>query len=632
MERNHPGRPPADHLLAAVDEAMLARLAPEPVRIRALDLFLLGRVEHRLVSGVRLLGEVRGSRGVYRTVVHVLRGPEGPDAAGQCECPRRARGGLCKHAVALLYAWIHAPETFASVDQRLEHLEERPRGELLELIRRLVEEEPALLAEVDAAIPAPAPPPEEPAPAGGTGPAGTTPGAQGDDGSASRQDPVAAGGREPDSAGAPEPAPDGRVAAAPAGSRPAARPSAWLLELERRADPDPETLHRWADALEAGWAGTQSSPAPLAGPGSPSRALAAAAVDALTLTVTGLLWRQAGLVLAARARGEAAAARWLFRRWEAAARLLTRLEALPTGGSPEALVHGPGTGDPAAGSGTPGTRGAGEPATRDGNGSRAPRHVPGAAGRPGHGVTHPAGQGLAAQPAGGPGRPGPLRSRAAASVAVTAAALGPEALLAGSRFFRETGRYEVALSLARRALAQAGDPDVLAAARQAVAEVWLDRGRPERAVPYLAANFADRPSRAALDALEAAARAAGEWERVAPGVERHLEQRGDAALRAELLLRQNDWRRLAAWLEQPDARSVLPARLLVAAADQLRRPAPELAAVLYREAMARPDAGNPRDLAARWQALQHRLGGGHPVPPGISSGGDGGSPQEDGER
>ena len=577
-------RPAADDLLAAVDEAMLVRLVPEPVRIRALDLFLLGRVEHRLVSGPRLLAEVRGTRGIYRTVVHVLRGPDGPDAAGQCECPRRAAGGLCKHAVALLYAWIHEPGTFASVDQRLQHLEGRPRGELLEVIRRFVEEEPALLEELDAIVP----------------PLATIQ----DEGGAGTDLAVPA-------------APDG-TGARPGSPGPAAGPrrvdlGAWLLQLERRGDPEADTLHQWADALqdlavaartpESARSSRQASPAavepalagssprgdgaapapaprgtpeaaaePLAGPGDAAGTSPAgggegaggapdltagsrgpALHQALLLAVTGLLWRQAGLVLAARVRDEGAAARLLLRRWEGAARLLTRLAALPL---------------------APGSWG-----------NRGPA----------------------------------LRARCLAAIPATAELLGPQALLAASRFFLETGRYGTALRLARRALDRAAEPGQVVAARDALAAVWLARGCPERAVPYLAANFAADPGSDRLEALEEAARAAGQWEAVAPAVERHLEERGDPAALVGFLLRKGDWDRLAAVVERPQVRAALPVRLLVAAADALRRPAPRVAAALYREAMARPDAGNPRDLRARWEALQHRLaregGMGRPEPP-----------------
>ncbi|HEY8394482.1 MAG TPA: hypothetical protein VIK92_06780 [Thermaerobacter sp.] len=158
-------------LLAQIDERLLERIAPEPVRVRALDLFLLGRVRNRLVSGNRLMAEVTGTRDTYLTAVHVLASPDGPDAAARCECPRRPQSGLCKHAVAVLYAWIHEPGSFASLDRRLDRLEALPRADLLALIRRLVELEPSFLAEIDAALPAGAATGGEPAkegePAGG---------------------------------------------------------------------------------------------------------------------------------------------------------------------------------------------------------------------------------------------------------------------------------------------------------------------------------------------------------------------------------------------------------------------------------------------------------------------------------
>ncbi|HEY8551892.1 MAG TPA: hypothetical protein VIL40_00365 [Thermaerobacter sp.] len=535
MDSVRPGvRPTASALMAAVDEAMLQRLVPEPVRVRALDLFLLGRVESRLVSGTRLLGEVRGSRGVYRTVVHILRGPEGPDAAGQCECPRRARAGLCKHAVALLYAWIHEPATFASLDDRLRRLEERPRGQLLELIRRLVEEEPALLSTLDAAGAAP------------------SPGAQ-------------------DGAGGPGEGDRGH-GEAPSLAR-------WVVQLERQPDPEPEELQRWletlaprgaaarpagegrADPPPAGSAGrpaegrAEAPPGPSGGvPGASDRAEAAGLRSALALLLQGALWRQAGLAVAARARGEEAAARWLEERWQALVRSLVHLAAAP-----------------------------GAPAT-----ARVARN------------------GLA-------------------SVALTAEILGVPALLAASRVLLEGGREGMALGLARRALERACTPAEVADARTRLAHIWLARGQPERALPYLAANFAAQPDAERLAAVEAAARAAGRWDQLAPEIRHHLQALGDAPLLAEFLRRQGAWDELAVRLDDPAWRAALPTRLLLALADGLRRRDPSRAAALYREAMARPDAGDPQEIEARWEALAHRLGRDRSPPPGGSGGHDPGA-------
>ncbi|QBS37064.1 hypothetical protein E1B22_03455 [Thermaerobacter sp. FW80] len=538
MDSLRPGvRPTASALMAAVDEAMLQRLVPEPVRIRALDLFLLGRVESRLVSGTRLLGEVRGSRGVYRTVVHVLRGPEGPDAAAQCECPRRARAGLCKHAVALLYAWIHEPATFASLDDRLRRLEERPRGQLLELIHRLVEEEPALLATLDAA---------------GAGPHADTPDAAGGPGEGERE-----GEAERDE-----------------GSTDAPSPARWVLQLERQPDPEPEEVRRWlatlapprAEARSPGRGGGDGAPTGAAGPpaegpagadpnpvgaspGAGDDGEAAGLRSALSLLLQGALWRQAGLAVAARARGEAAAARWLEQRWQDLARTAVLL-------------------------------------------GRAPRGPASAAGAE-CGLT---------------------------SVVLTAQALGVPALLAASRFLLEGGHEGMALGLARCALERARTPAEVADARARLAQVWLARGQPERALPYLAANFTAQPDAERLAAVEAAARAAGQWDQLAPEVAQHLEALGDAPLLAEFLRRQGAWDELAARLDDPAWRGALPTRLLLAIADGLRRRDPARAAALYREAMARPDAGDPRAIAARWEALAHRLGRDDGLPPGGPDG------------
>ncbi len=60
-----------------------------------------------------------------------------------CSCPYEYEG-LCKHRVALLLAWLHTPEVFAIVAPLREALNHKKRGELIELIETMIEQEPRL--------------------------------------------------------------------------------------------------------------------------------------------------------------------------------------------------------------------------------------------------------------------------------------------------------------------------------------------------------------------------------------------------------------------------------------------------------------------------------------------------------
>lgn len=60
-----------------------------------------------------------------------------------CSCPYEY-DGLCKHLVALLLAWLHTPEVFATVAPLREALTHKKRDELIELIETMIEQEPRL--------------------------------------------------------------------------------------------------------------------------------------------------------------------------------------------------------------------------------------------------------------------------------------------------------------------------------------------------------------------------------------------------------------------------------------------------------------------------------------------------------
>ncbi|RLC89896.1 MAG: hypothetical protein DRI37_02860 [Chloroflexi bacterium] len=64
-------------------------------------------------------------------------------ASGYCSCPVGG-GGHCKHAAALLFAWVHEPHSFISketIDDMLQHLE---RDELVSLIHKMLAHAPEM--------------------------------------------------------------------------------------------------------------------------------------------------------------------------------------------------------------------------------------------------------------------------------------------------------------------------------------------------------------------------------------------------------------------------------------------------------------------------------------------------------
>ncbi len=63
--------------------------------------------------------------------------------SAQCSCPV-GEGGHCKHTVALLLTWVHAPDSFQETESLDAVLEKRSKAELIGIIKEMLEQEPDL--------------------------------------------------------------------------------------------------------------------------------------------------------------------------------------------------------------------------------------------------------------------------------------------------------------------------------------------------------------------------------------------------------------------------------------------------------------------------------------------------------
>ena len=91
--------------------------------------------------GPCLIAECQGSQPApYR--VEIQLNADGI-AGGLCTCPA-GEGGHCKHAAALLLAWIHEPGIFSEVPELKNILEKRSKAELISLIQQMVTRHPDL--------------------------------------------------------------------------------------------------------------------------------------------------------------------------------------------------------------------------------------------------------------------------------------------------------------------------------------------------------------------------------------------------------------------------------------------------------------------------------------------------------
>jgi len=136
-----------DYILKEKD---IKRLATEQSFDRGWDYYQSGSIIEPIRQGNSLKAYCEGSQ--YEPYhVNATLGEQGIIDVG-CSCPYDW-GGACKHIVALLLTWIHAQETFEVIQPAEELLAEYTKEELLELIQRILEQEPELIRLIELSAP-----------------------------------------------------------------------------------------------------------------------------------------------------------------------------------------------------------------------------------------------------------------------------------------------------------------------------------------------------------------------------------------------------------------------------------------------------------------------------------------------
>ncbi len=100
-----------------------------------------GRLVNPRRQGRRLWAGCYGSD-LYETTVTL--NPDGTIAIFHCTCPYDW-GGICKHQVALLLAYLHQPQQFQAIAPLSELLGDRSREALIDLIEQMLQQHPDLL-------------------------------------------------------------------------------------------------------------------------------------------------------------------------------------------------------------------------------------------------------------------------------------------------------------------------------------------------------------------------------------------------------------------------------------------------------------------------------------------------------
>ncbi len=108
---------------------------------RGLEYYHDGMIGNPVLQGYTLSANCEGTETIpYAVCVELM--PTGI-ATTHCSCPY-SFGGDCKHIVALLLTYLHAPGVICSVDDLLTTLEAKPKSNLLHVISELLKRSPEL--------------------------------------------------------------------------------------------------------------------------------------------------------------------------------------------------------------------------------------------------------------------------------------------------------------------------------------------------------------------------------------------------------------------------------------------------------------------------------------------------------
>jgi uncharacterized Zn finger protein len=127
--------------LSDLKEGIIKKLANYHTLTRGLNYFNEGRIVNPIVWDQTIQAEVIGSGLLnYTASVEIKNNQINP----YCNCPSEEY--LCKHIIALLYAWIKIPESFKEITKIESSLERRKKEELIKLLITMIKKDPSIIS------------------------------------------------------------------------------------------------------------------------------------------------------------------------------------------------------------------------------------------------------------------------------------------------------------------------------------------------------------------------------------------------------------------------------------------------------------------------------------------------------
>ena len=127
---------PVSHALASLTVEEVKRIDEEATGGEGWDFYTTGFLTKASVFLNKISARVREAYGEFYVEATV----DEHHIATACTCNEKS--GMCKHAVALLYSWVFDAEDFLDVGETMEELRARDKEELIEILGRIVQNDP----------------------------------------------------------------------------------------------------------------------------------------------------------------------------------------------------------------------------------------------------------------------------------------------------------------------------------------------------------------------------------------------------------------------------------------------------------------------------------------------------------
>ena len=128
-----------DEELASLQLADVEALDKNATSSKSQEFYQNSQITSAIVYHNRISGVVGNF--VERHQVEIL--VHQKELASSCTCSKSRR--ICKHAVALLYAWVNNGNDFTNVEMALQQIRKQKKEDLLEIVTNIIRQNPAAI-------------------------------------------------------------------------------------------------------------------------------------------------------------------------------------------------------------------------------------------------------------------------------------------------------------------------------------------------------------------------------------------------------------------------------------------------------------------------------------------------------